>query len=278
MGESMPDTGVFRKRYLGISTHIKENTVEEMAAVAKEVGVSYLEIVAERFWNLPNGGGKRLWKEIKDLLSHNGLRPIVHSSYIEINLSSINRHLREAALRQTLRCLEFAAFLGADYLVIHPGNLNRNYPAAYLHEAHESLLDSLVFITQQAESVGLSIALENGWNGENHPIIRDGDEHVEIIERVSRPGLKAFFDIGHANTFDVDLSAYVDHLQPYLAGIHLHDNRGTRDEHLPLGKGDIAQADFKHCFDAGVPVVLEMNSLEDLWASIAYLEENITSF
>jgi len=273
----MGDTGTPRKRYLGVSAHIKDKTVEEIAALAWEAGVRYLEIVAERFWNLPDGGGQSRWQEIKDLLARYGLCPFVHSSYIEINMASLNRHLREAALRQNYRCLEFAAFLEAEYLIVHPGNLNRNYPAAFLPEARDYLLESLGFLSAQALSAGVTIALENGFSGENHPLISDGDEHVELIDCIGSPALKAFFDIGHANTFGVDLTAYIDRLQSYLAGIHLHDNSGTKDEHLPPGRGTIRQADFQRCFDAGVPVVLEMNSMDDIWASIAYLHANITS-
>ncbi len=52
---------------------------------------------------------------------------------------------------------------------------------------------------------------------------------------------------------------------------------GTKDEHLPLGGGTIHKSVYKRCFDMGVPAVLEMNSLEDIRNSLAYLQENITS-
>lgn len=271
----MLNPGPSWRRHLGLSVHIKDKPVEEIAAVARESGVPYLEIVAERFWDLP--GAETRWHEIKNLLTRYSLRPIVHSCYIGINMASLDSNLRETALRENLRCLEFAAFLEAEHLVVHPGNLNRNYPASLLPEARECLQESLKSLTAQAESARVTVALENGWNGENHPIIRNGDEHTALIETVGSPALKALFDIGHANTFGVDLSAYLGRLHPYLAGFHLHDNGGTKDEHLPLGRGTIHRADFQRCFDAGVPVVLEMNSLDDISTSLAYLEANITT-
>lgn len=271
----MGNPGLSWRSYLGLSVHIKNKTIEEMAAVARDQGFPYLEIVAERFWGLPDRGGQVRWQEIKSLLAHYGLRPLVHSSYIEINMASVNRHLREAALRQNLRCVELAAFLEAGYLVVHPGNLNRNYPSSFLPEARECLIQSLKSLTTQAASQRVTIALENGWNGKDHPLIRNGDEHAELIESIDSPAFKAFFDVGHANTFGVDLIGYLDRLQPYLAGIHLHDNSGTKDEHLPLGRGTVHQRVYQRCFEAGVPVVLEMNSLNDISASLAYLEANI---
>ena len=273
----MGSNGLWWRRHLGLSVHVKDKSVEEIAAVARELDLPYLEIVAERFWNLPDIGGKARWQEIKHLLHYYKLRPLVHSSYIEINMASINRHLRKAAVRQIQLCVELAAYLQAEYLVVHAGNLNRNYPASFLPEARLCLQESLEWLTAQAGAARVTIALENGWNGENHPLICNGDEHAELIESVGSPTLKAFFDVGHANTFAVDLMAYLEQLQPYLAGIHLHDNSGTKDEHLPLGGGTIHKSVYKRCFDMGVPAVLEMNSLEDIRNSLAYLEENITS-
>lgn len=269
--------GASWRRHLGLSVHIKDKTIEDIAAVAGDFGLPYLEIVAERFWDLPDGSAETRWQEIKDLLARYQLRPIVHSCYMDINMASLDSHLRETAVQKNLRCLEFAAFLEAEYLVVHPGNLNRKYPASLLPEAWECLQQSLKSLTAQEESGQVTIALENGWNGDNHSIIRNGDEHAALIESVASPALKALFDIGHANTFGVDLTAYLNRVQPYLAGIHLHDNSGTKDEHLPLGRGAIRRVDFQRCFDVGVPVILEMNSLDDISTSLAYLDTNITS-
>jgi sugar phosphate isomerase/epimerase len=263
------------KARLGLSAHVKGKTVEETAAVARRLGVRYLEIVAERFWDLPDGGGEAQWQTLRELLASYGLRPIVHASYMEINLASLNRYLREAAVRQTLRCLELASFLEADHLVVHPGNLNRNYPPSFLPEARACLHESLRTLVAQASAAGMVVALENGWNGEDHPIITNGEEHATFIEEVGSPALKALFDLGHAHTFGGNLTTYLDRLQPYLASIHLHDNGGGGDEHLALGRGTVGSKTIQRCFDAGVPVILEMNSLDDINVSMAYLEAHL---
>ena len=263
------------KSRLGLSAHVKDKTIEDVAAVAGRCGAQYLEIVAERFWDLPDGGGEARWRQIKELLKSHGLLPTVHASYVELNLSSLNPHLREAALRQTLRCLELAAYLEAEFLVVHAGNLNRDYPPSLLPEARSSLHESLATLSAEAKAAGVTVALENGWKGENYPLITNGDEHAALIKEVASPALKALLDVGHANTFGVDLASYLKRLQPYLAGIHLHDNSGIRDEHLPLGTGTIEGAVIQRCFEAGVPVILEMNSLSDIDASMAYLEAHL---
>ena len=119
----MDAAGPTWKSRLGLSAHVKDKTIEDVAAVAGRCGAQYLEIVAERFWDLPDGGGEARWRQIKELLKSHGLLPTVHASYVELNLSSLNPHLREAALRQTLRCLELAAYLEAEFLA----EAKRNY-------------------------------------------------------------------------------------------------------------------------------------------------------
>ena len=248
------------KSLLGISAHIKDETIEEVAAVARRWGARYLEVVAERFWDLPDGGGQTRWKELKELLGGHGLRPTVHASYVELNLASLNPHLREAAVRQTLRCLELAAYLEAEFLVVHAGNLNRNYSATLLPEARSCLGDSLATLAAEAEPSGVAVVVENGWNGGNHPIITNGADHAAVVEKVGSTSVQALFDVGHAHTFGVDLAEHLQRLQPLLAGIHLHDNGGGGDEHLPLGKGTVGRDAILRCFEAGVPVILEMNA------------------
>ena len=260
------------KSLLGISAHIKDETIEEVAAVARRWGARYLEVVAERFWDLPDAGGEARWRELKELVAGHGFRPTVHASYLELNLASLNPHLREAAVRQTLRCLELAAYLEAEFLVVHAGNLNRNYSATLLPEARSCLHESLATLAAEAEASGVAVVVENGWNGENHPLITNGADHAAVVEKVGSTSVQALFDVGHAHTFGVDLAEHLQRLRPLLAGIHLHDNGGGRDEHLPLGNGTVGRDAILRCFEAGVPVILEMNALADIDASIAYLE------
>jgi sugar phosphate isomerase/epimerase len=260
------------KSLLGVSAHIKDEPIEEVAAVARRWGARYLEVVAERFWDLPDGGGEARWRELKELLGGYDLRPTVHASYVELNLATLTPYLREAAVRQTVRCLELAAYLEAEFLVVHAGNLNRNYSPSLLPEARACLHESLATLAAEAEASGVEVAVENGWRGENHPIITDGADHAAVVEKVGSTSVRALFDVGHANTFDVDLAEQLQRVRPLLAGIHIHDNSGRFDEHLPLGKGTVEQGVFQGCFEVGVPVIVEVNTLADIDASIAYLE------
>lgn len=274
MGQTS-SAGTDWRSLLGLSAHVRGMSVEELAAVAHRKGMRYLEIVAERMWEMPEGGGRERWRALKELMEELELKPLVHATYVEMNLASLHRQLRDVAVSQSLRCLELAAFLGAEHLVVHAGHLNPVYPSSYLAEARENLTESLRMLVMVAERVGVEVAVENGWNDGQHPLITCAEEHTSLIEAVASPALKALLDLGHAHTFGGDPAAYIEGVGPHLVGIHLHDNGGEWDEHLPLGRGTLGPEAIRRCFSLGVPVVLEMNSLEDLDSSLAYLETNL---
>ena len=51
-------------------------------------------------------------------------------------------------------------------------------------------------------------------------------------------GISLTFDVGHANT-NGNLDTFCKVILPRAAHMHIHDNHGKYDEHLPLGKGSI---------------------------------------
>ncbi|MDD2912760.1 MAG: TIM barrel protein, partial [Candidatus Bipolaricaulis anaerobius] len=70
-------------------------------------------------------------------------------------------------------------------------------------------------------------------------------------------------------------TAYVAALGERLVHVHLHDNRGERDEHLPLGRGSLPwRAAWAALSSAGYrgPIVLEIPDPDGLRESVAVLE------
>ncbi len=256
---------------IGFSARIKGLSLAEQVNKAKELGLSYVEIVAEIFWGLP--GNRQVWAEVKSAIQKSNITPILHAPYIEINPASIKKEISRAAFEQYSYCLELANYIGAIYMVIHPGNLNRNYPAELINQARKILTDGLKNLCKKAEERKIPLGLENGWNGENYPIIDCPERHVEIVNMVSSPWLKIVVDIGHANTFDININNYIKKVGNYLIGLHLHDNLGNRDEHLPLGKGSINKDVFALCLKQNVPAILELNSLDDINTSLKFLKK-----
>jgi len=68
--------------------------------------------------------------------------------------------------------------------------------------------------------------------------LNDGIENVSVIlEKI--PELFFHLDIGHANLFGRRPEEFIEKFHPKLKHVHLHDNFGNADLHLPIGRGAI---------------------------------------
>jgi len=80
------------------------------------------------------------------------------------------------------------------------------------------------------------------------------------------------FDAGHFNVFSHEpLRVWLKELGKYLGHLHLHDNFGQRDEHLPVGQGTFPFDDlfqFLRKMKVSPTVTLEAHNPNNLTASL----------
>jgi len=124
--------------------------------------------------------------------------------------------------------------IGADRVTVHPGWCEMPAPAKQLNL--DALVDLLGTIVDLAEQIGVSICLENF---ESNPIVLCGDieEYSWVLSQVK--GLCSTLDIGHANVGTASPINFIQTLRPLIKNMHIHDNSGGQDEHLPIGMGNI---------------------------------------
>jgi sugar phosphate isomerase/epimerase len=53
------------------------------------------------------------------------------------------------------------------------------------------------------------------------------------------PGQKIHLDAGHTHMGRDSAETFCQHLGPHIVHVHLSDNRGTGDHHMPLGAGNV---------------------------------------
>jgi sugar phosphate isomerase/epimerase len=144
--------------------------------------------------------------------------------------------VRQASILEMRRSFEAAAALGADKVVMHPSPFSGLAPAmrgATLERCRENL----EWACDRATELGLQLCLENmfpGYRAFFHP--NDFDELL-----AAHPGLMLTLDVGHANLGSeaCGAAAFLDRFPDRIGHLHFSDNGGTRDDHLPLGKGAI---------------------------------------
>ena len=121
----------------------------------------------------------------------------------------------------------------ADTVVIHPGYLSpvSRYDTALAWQNHKQ---ACIRLGETAESVGVKACLENMPNLDDF-FCRDPYEQDGFVDGT---GMGLTFDVGHANT-NGNLNDFCKIILPNAYHLHIHDNNGVRDEHLPLSEGSI---------------------------------------
>jgi sugar phosphate isomerase/epimerase len=209
-------------------------------------------------------------QKVKDIYETTNLELTLHLPFSDMNLASLNTSIREEVIRQMKHYLTLASSY-VNLAVIHPGYLSP-YGAQVPYEAYQTNLSSLREICDFAADFGVLIAVENM---PDHPQIfgKYPDEMQEMLDSVGSNNVGFTFDVGHANTLGL-VDEFLNHTGLRISHMHIHDNMGQKDEHLPLGAGTI---DWKKVIEKlsgykGI-FVTEMSSVEDGVKSLEFLKK-----
>lgn len=163
-------------------------------------------------------------------LADAGLKLTVHAPYNDLNPGSLEPLVVQVTaerLRQTIEC---AHQIGAQLVVVHPGY----DPWRYGFHGELWLERALEFwppFLKQAGDLHLPIALENVFDRHPRPLL-------DLLSDLSAPGFGFCLDVGHYQLFGAtSLQNWLEQMSPFLMHLHLHDNNGERDDHLPVGQG-----------------------------------------
>jgi sugar phosphate isomerase/epimerase len=197
-----------------------------------------LEDLGYSGWEIVNEGRQRLTAETiplaREIVETTDLVITIHLPYSDLNLASMNQPIWEETLRQMKECISFASeFCGLA--VVHPGYLSplgKQMP----DRAWEQNILGLQEICDHAAEFGMRIAVENMLNIESM-LGRTPEEIQGILENVRRENLGFVFDVGHANT-NGNVDSFLA-LKEKMIHVHVHDNKGARDEHLPVKSGNV---------------------------------------
>jgi sugar phosphate isomerase/epimerase len=170
--------------------------------------------------------------KIGKILSDTGLAGTVHAPFSGLNPASLNDDIRNASVSQILACIEQAAGI-TDRITVHPGYLEPN-GRTDLNMAWTRQKKAMEIFGEAAETLGIAVCLENMPNLEDF-YCRDPRELEGLVNGT---GMKMTFDAGHANTCG-NLPGFCSLILPQAYHLHIHDNFGKYDEHLPVGKGSV---------------------------------------
>ena len=191
-------------------------------------------------------------------LEENGLRATMHGPFMDLNPGSVEPFLREATLHRFRQALDAAAILRPRVMVLHPGYDKWRYGGSQDAWLKHSV-DSWRNVLDRAEKIGCVIAVENIFEEEPSTL-------RALLEMFDSPLLRHCFDVGHWNMFKkVGMEEWFAELGPFIAETHIHDNFGVKDDHAPLGEGNI---DFELFFS-----LMERYAPDAAWTIEAHSRE-----
>jgi sugar phosphate isomerase/epimerase len=159
-------------------------------------------------------------------------RPTIHAPFFDLSPGAMEPRVRRLTMERLDQTLQAAGALGAHLVVVHPGYDRWRYPnlaTVWAEQAAATFAELLV----EAERLDCRLALENIY--EESPATL-----VDLVERLASPWFGHCFDIGHWHLFgSVPQEEWLAAIAPRLLHLHLHDNCGESDQHLPVGAGCI---------------------------------------
>jgi sugar phosphate isomerase/epimerase len=130
------------------------------------------------------------------------------------------------------RAIECCSYLKIDNIVVHSIHQKGFLKEECFKENKAFYLSFLDF----ANDLGVKILTEN-FNKMIFPSewywIDNPHDLIELIESVDHPNLGVCYDIGHANLIDIPQHEQIKLLGKYINAIHVQDNNGEKDYHVP---------------------------------------------
>jgi len=169
-------------------------------------------------------------KEILDVFSTYNLLKLAHTQSL-VDISSVYELVREASVKETIKAFETAHKLEIKFLTIHPGY---QWPTISREESLKKSYKTFKTLLKFAEEFDLTLGAEN------LPIrgFTKVEDFKELFNLFPSERLKFVLDVSHAHLQNPRLPLdFLNNFYEKLGHVHLSDNSGDRDNHLPLGAG-----------------------------------------
>jgi sugar phosphate isomerase/epimerase len=151
-----------------------------------------------------------------------------------INLIDPEKTHRITAMDEVKRALESAEQIPIDACILHLGQKDDPWNTRAL----ENSLTAIEHLKAFAHPLGVRILIENLQND-----ITSSEHILEILRVGHFDRVGVCLDVGHAQLAQPENNIGIDEtfelLKPRIAQLHLHDNHGTKDDHLWPGLASI---------------------------------------
>jgi sugar phosphate isomerase/epimerase len=194
----------------------------------------------------------------------------LHAPFLDLSPGAIDPRVRRVSRERLEEVIRLVPIFRPLWVVSHAG-----YEARHYADDQEAWLANCVetfsVLLGRLEGLQVPLMVENVFEKEPGHL-------ASLFQALPSPGLRFCLDVGHHRIYGQSaLAAWIDRLGPYLGLLHLHDNQGTWDDHLALGRGGI---DFLGLFDLlkarGLRPRITIEPHQEEWVreSLAYLAQH----
>ncbi|MBN1364997.1 MAG: sugar phosphate isomerase/epimerase [Syntrophaceae bacterium] len=232
----------------------------------------YLEMILKQKLNLEiyfnhwalQSLNKKKCIETAKILTDADLKITFHAPFMDLRPGALDDKIRQISVERIKQVFDLTSYFSPLKIICHASFDDRYYVSCddLWLEASVKTWKELIAL---AEADKVIIALENVYE-KNPRILR------RLFEALPCDRICFCFDTGHFNVFSHEpLGVWLTELGKYLGHLHLHDNFGGNDEHLPVGCGNFPFAELFQSIrkmKKNPTVTAEAHNQNNLWESL----------
>ncbi|PID77834.1 MAG: hypothetical protein CSB21_03230 [Deltaproteobacteria bacterium] len=213
-------------------------------------------------------------EKISEKFRERNLKITMHGPFLDLDIASTDSLIREASRKRIYSAINFIKIFQPESVVFHSGYDYKRY--SHIKEQwFDSSCDFWSEMTYLLKQQNVCLYLENVYE-------RSPFEIKKTVQAVYENGGGFCFDTGHHYAFGKEkLDLWIEELGKYIKEVHLHDNDGKSDQHLPPGKGAINFKPLSDAFNSGeldAQITFEPHNKDDLFLFFDWIEKNMTVF
>lgn len=192
----------------------------------------------------------------------------LHGAFFDVCVNSADSRIFEVSDLRVRQSMDIAGKMGLRAVVFHTNYIVNFRLQSYL----DTWLDRNEEYWRQIlmEYPDLKVFMENMFD-DTPELLRKLAKRMEDEKRFA-----VCLDTAHALISGNPLGPWLEELKPYIEHVHINDNDGREDMHLPVGSGIFPWKEYdgwSRSFEEKPSILIEVRKFEDLQKSIQYMQD-----
>ena len=198
--------------------------------------------------------------EVAKILRDTGASITFQAPFMDLRPGALDPRIRQVTIDRLNQVFDLVPYFKPMAVVCHP-SFDERYYVASAPRWLENSIDTWGRFGKLAGEMDTLIMLENVYEA-------DPGRIGALLDALNSPRLRFCFDTGHFNAFSkTGLDVWLQRVGNRIGELHLHDNNGQTDDHLPVGEGSFP---FRRLFD-----YLQEKKLKPIFTVEPHNEKNL---